>query len=157
MRLTSRNFHTYFYWQYQVDLPDVCLKHLFSSNQAIQNTNLWWRICVLPINHFFFTTCFFTTQIVGVRLGRTIYTSMNTWGWASLLFCWLETEIVFLIVHWWKTQERAHRAVTVDIWYTATQPLWQWSFMKACCMFCNVSWQSLYCLSLVLDLKLVRN
>ena len=36
----SKGFHTNFCWLYQVDLPDVCLKHIFVfvffSNEAIQ-------------------------------------------------------------------------------------------------------------------------
>lgn len=133
--LASRNFHTFFYWLYQVALPDVCLKHifvLFFSNQAIQRTNLWWRLCTLSMTLFVFlghlskfisgNWCQAHENCICIceYLGLDVY---------ALLLLTRETEIVFLRVHCWQARERAHWAVKVDIWYTATQPAWWQSCM----------------------------
>ena len=132
-------FHTNFYWLYQVDLPDVCLKHIFVfvffSNQAIQNTNLCWRMCTLLMNpSFFLATYLSSSQVTGVRLMRTMYTYVST---CDLPLLTREKDIVFLIVHCWQAQDRAHWAVKVDIWYTTTQPTWWWSCTESLLHTCS--------------------
>lgn len=55
----------------------------------------------------------------------------------ALLLLTREKDIVFLIVHCWQAQDRAHWAVKVDIWYTATQPTRWWGCTESLLRVCS--------------------
>lgn len=135
----SMGFHTTFYWLYQVDLPDVCLKHIFVfffffKSSHSKHKSLLKNVYLLMNPLFFLATYLSSSQVTGVRLMRTIYTSVST---CALPLLTREKDIVFLIVHCWQAQDRAHWAVKVDIWYTTTQLTWWWSCTESLLHTCS--------------------
>lgn len=122
----SKGFHTNFYWLYQVDLPDVCLKcifvFVFFSNQASQTKHKSLLKSVYPFDEPFIFLGHLSEFIPGhwcqTRENYIYFCEYLGLDVCALLLLTREKDITFLIVL--KAQDSAHWAVRADIWFTAT-------------------------------------